>query len=62
MKCSGAMTTTHTGVGEKTYSIGIRQERAFCEPCAEAAARLGLIDRRETLNEEYRARPDRRRG
>lgn len=57
MKCSGAMTTAHTGVGEKTYSIGIRQERAFCEPCAQAAARLGLIDRRETKREEKEESP-----
>lgn len=48
-RCSGGMSEKHDGRDERVYRIGIPpREVTFCGKCADAAARLGMIDRRET--------------
>ncbi len=44
-RCSGAMTAKHTGRDEARYRIAGR-DVVFCDACADAAGRLGMIDRR----------------
>lgn len=47
-RCSGAMAEGHDGSAERVYRIGAPgRDVTLCGPCADAAARLGMIDRRE---------------
>ena len=48
-KCSGTMTEAHTGADVRPVRIGIGHwgwTQPMCAPCRDAAARLGLLERR----------------
>jgi hypothetical protein len=42
------MSERHDGTNVRVYRIGLGKDAPLCGPCADAAARLGMIDRRET--------------
>lgn len=44
-RCSGTMTAAHDGTDEQEYRL-LSRTVVFCGPCADAAGRLGMIDRR----------------
>jgi hypothetical protein len=47
--CSGVVAAGHDPAAPTVeYRIALRVTRHLCPPCADAAARLGLIDRRES--------------
>lgn len=46
-RCSGAMSVQHDPAAPvATYRIGIGRDAVLCQPCADAAGRLGMLDRR----------------
>lgn len=46
LTCSGAASAAHNGVDVQLVRIDLRKLVGMCHPCRDAAAKLGLIDRR----------------